>query len=124
MDSYRYCPSLVYDSARIGSFLWWIGENSKCFVCADAMFCNMLHRVCGLGGLWIRLAFTGSGSIIGGTDAFFLLVTSQEIQHQETLPESLFVVFQMDLCWTTPALVVDFAERMRFSTCASLLFYG
>ena len=61
------------------------------------------------------LAFTGSGSIIGGTDAFFLSNLTRE-SSSGTLPESLFVVFQMTFAVITPALVVGaFAERMKFS---------
>ncbi|MDA7576294.1 ammonium transporter [Gammaproteobacteria bacterium] len=61
------------------------------------------------------LAFTGSGSIIGGTDAFFLSNLTRE-SATGTLPESLFIVFQMTFAVITPALVVGaFAERMKFS---------
>ncbi len=61
------------------------------------------------------LAFTGSGSIIGGADAFFLSNLTRE-SASGTLPESLFVVFQMTFAVITPALVVGaFAERMKFS---------
>ena len=61
------------------------------------------------------LAFTGSGSIIGGTDAFFLSNLARD-SASGTLPESLFVVFQMTFAVITPALVVGaFAERMKFS---------
>ena len=61
------------------------------------------------------LAFTGSGSIIGGTDAFFLANLARD-SASGTLPESLFVVFQMTFAVITPALVVGaFAERMKFS---------
>ena len=61
------------------------------------------------------LAFTGSGSIIGGTDAFFLSNLTRD-SASGTLPESLFVVFQMTFAVLTPALVVGaFAERMKFS---------
>ena len=60
------------------------------------------------------LAFTGSGSIIGGADAFFLSNLTRESE-SGTLPESLFVVFQMTFAVITPALVVGaFAERMKF----------
>lgn len=61
------------------------------------------------------LAFTGSGSIIGGSDAFFLSNLTRD-SASGTLPESLFVVFQMTFAVITPALVVGaFAERMKFS---------
>ena len=61
------------------------------------------------------LAFTGSGTIIGGADAFFLSNLTRD-SASGTLPESLFVVFQMTFAVITPALVVGaFAERMKFS---------
>ena len=61
------------------------------------------------------LAFTGSGPFIGGTDAFFLSNLTRD-SASGTLPESLFVVFQMTFAVITPALVVGaFAERMKFS---------
>ena len=60
------------------------------------------------------LAFTGSGAFIGGTDAFFLSNLTRD-SASGTLPESLFVVFQMTFAVITPALVVGaFAERMKF----------
>ena len=69
--------------------------------------------------IWViygySLAFTGEGSIIGGTDALFLSSLMRE-STSGTLPESLFVVFQMTFAVITPALVVGaFAERMKFS---------
>ena len=61
------------------------------------------------------LAFTGTGSIIGGTNAFFLSSLMRD-SASGSLPESLFVVFQMTFAIITPALVVGaFAERMKFS---------
>ena len=61
------------------------------------------------------LAFTGDGLIIGGTDAIFLSSLARDSVY-ETLPESLFVVFQMTFAVITPALVIGaFAERMKFS---------
>ena len=71
------------------------------------------------------LAFTGSGSIIGGADAFFLSNLTRD-SASGTLPESLFVVFQMTFAVITPALVVGaFAERMKFGAMClfSLLWF-
>ena len=69
--------------------------------------------------LWViygySLAFTGSGPIIGGTDGLFLSSLARDAS-SGTLPESLFVVFQMTFAVITPALVVGaFAERMKFN---------
>ena len=72
--------------------------------------------------LWISygysLAFTDGGpsqSIIGGFDKLFLRgMTVESISG--TIPESLFVAFQMTFAIITPALIVGaFAERMKFS---------
>ena len=60
-------------------------------------------------------AFTGNGPIIGGTDGLFLSALARDAS-SGTLPESLFIVFQMTFAIITPALVVGaFAERMKFS---------
>jgi len=60
-------------------------------------------------------AFTGNGPIIGGTDGLFLSSLARDAS-SGTLPESLFIVFQMTFAIITPALVVGaFAERMKFS---------
>lgn len=69
--------------------------------------------------LWViygySLAFSGDGLVIGGTEALFLSNLLRE-SVSGTLPESLFVVFQMTFAVITPALVVGaFAERMKFS---------
>jgi len=69
--------------------------------------------------IWViygySLAFTGSGQFIGGTEALFLNNLTKD-SASGTLPESLFIIFQMTFAVITPALVVGaFAERMRFS---------
>ncbi|MDG2347578.1 MAG: ammonia channel protein, partial [SAR86 cluster bacterium] len=69
--------------------------------------------------LWViygySLAFSGDGPVIGGTEALFLSNLLRE-SVSGTLPESLFVVFQMTFAVITPALVVGaFAERMKFN---------
>jgi len=69
--------------------------------------------------LWViygySLAFSGDGPVIGGTEALFLSNLLRE-SVSGTLPESLFIVFQMTFAVITPALVVGaFAERMKFN---------
>jgi len=69
--------------------------------------------------LWViygySLAFSGDGPVIGSTEALFLSNLLRE-SVSGTLPESLFVVFQMTFAVITPALVVGaFAERMKFN---------
>ena len=69
--------------------------------------------------IWVvygySLAFTGSGKFIGGSEAIFLGTILRD-SSSGTLPESLFIIFQMTFAIITPALIVGaFAERMRFS---------
>ena len=69
--------------------------------------------------IWVvygySLAFTGSGKFVGGTEAIFLGTILRD-SSSGTLPESLFIIFQMTFAIITPALIVGaFAERMRFS---------
>ncbi len=73
--------------------------------------------------LWVvygySLSFGDGGSMnawIGGLDnAFLANVTRDSLSG--TLPESVFVMFQMTFAIITPALIIGgFAERMRFSS--------
>lgn len=77
--------------------------------------------------LWVvygySLSFGDGGSMnawIGGLDNAFLANVSRE-SLSGTLPESVFVMFQMTFAIITPALIIGaFAERMKFS--AMLIF--
>jgi Amt family ammonium transporter len=77
--------------------------------------------------LWVifiySLAFTDGGSMnpfIGGLDKMFLAGVTVDAM-TGTIPESVFMTFQMTFVIITPALIVGaFAERMKFS--AMLLF--
>ncbi len=66
------------------------------------------------------MAFTGSGKVIGAFDKIFLAgITPNSLQG--TIPELVFVNFQLTFAAITPALIVGaYAERMKFS--AVLLF--
>ncbi len=72
--------------------------------------------------LWLvvgySLSFGDGGSwnvMIGGFDQLFLQGVSREAM-SGTIPESVFVMFQLTFAIITPALIVGgFAERMRFS---------
>ena len=69
------------------------------------------------------LAFSGSGPFIGNLDKAFLsgvtMTTTNSLAG--TIPEWLFIMFQMTFAIITPALITGaFAERMKFS--AMLLF--
>ena len=85
--------------------------------------------------LWIvygyTLAFSAEGmhagvigwhSIIGGLDRAMLAGLTPD-SHYQTVPESVFVMFQLTFAVITPALIVGaWAERMKFS--AMLWFSG
>ena len=72
--------------------------------------------------LWLvvgySLSFTQGGdwnTMIGGLDKAFLRGVSKDAV-SGTIPESVFVMFQLTFAIITPALIVGgFAERMRFS---------
>lgn len=74
--------------------------------------------------LWVvygySLAASGDGTFIGNFDLLFLKgVTVDSVSG--TIPETVFIFFQMTFAIITPALIVGaFAERMKFS--AVLLF--
>ncbi len=76
--------------------------------------------------LWViygySMAFGGAGSFWGGLSKIFLKgVTVDSLSG--TIPETVFMTFQMTFAIITPALIVGaFAERMKFS--AILLFMG
>ncbi|MEE8542855.1 MAG: ammonium transporter [Gammaproteobacteria bacterium] len=90
----------------------------QCFTIACAM--SILWVVCGY-----SLAFGESsmGGLIGSFSVAWLSGVSFDTPSSvlPTIPESVFVMFQMTFAIITPALIVGaFAERMRFS--AMLLF--
>ena len=61
------------------------------------------------------LAFKGDGMFIGDLSALFLNGVERD-SLSGTLPESVFITFQMTFAIITPALVVGaFAERMKFT---------
>jgi Amt family ammonium transporter len=72
------------------------------------------------------LAFTNGGanqSFIGGFDRFMLAGMGMDVAHSlaTSIPESVFMTFQMTFAIITPALITGaFADRMKFS--ALLLF--
>ena len=74
--------------------------------------------------IWVvygySVAFGGEGAFWGGLDKLFLKgVTVDSLSG--TIPESIFITFQMTFIIITPALIVGaFAERMKFS--AMLIF--
>ncbi|AGA88972.1 ammonium transporter [Thioflavicoccus mobilis 8321] len=83
----------------------------QCFAVASLM--SILWAIYGY-----SLAFTDGGGLndwIGGMSSLFLAgITVDAVSG--TIPESLFMVFQMTFFIITPALIVGaFAERMKFS---------
>ncbi len=74
--------------------------------------------------IWVfygySLAFTDGSGLIGGLSKAFLAGIDKDTL-SGTIPEYVFIVFQMTFAAITPALIVGaFAERMKFS--AVLLF--
>jgi Amt family ammonium transporter len=75
--------------------------------------------------LWMlfgySLAFTDGGAFnayIGGTEKFFMAGVGAETVNDlaGTIPETVFIMFQMTFAIITPALITGaFAERMKFS---------
>jgi Amt family ammonium transporter len=79
--------------------------------------------------LWMvitySLAFTPGNAVIGGTSRLFLGGMALDAVNDlaKTIPESVFMTFQMTFAIITPALITGaFAERMKFS--ALMWFMG
>ena len=81
--------------------------------------------------LTYSLAFTGGGSFIGGFSRLFLQGIHYDLAAgtntpnplAPTIPETVYMMFQMTFAIITPALIAgSFAERMKFS--AMLWFIG
>ena len=70
------------------------------------------------------LAFTGGSAFIGGLAKIFLTGVTADSQAATfsvgvTIPELIYICFQMTFAAITPALIVGaFAERMKFSAVA------
>ena len=76
--------------------------------------------------LWViagySLSFSGQGALLGDTKQLFLSTLTKD-SVAGTIPESLFMVFQMSFAIITPAVICGaFADRMKFS--ALLWFLG
>ena len=76
--------------------------------------------------IWViygySVAFGGSGLFIGGFEKIFLLGVGVE-STSGTIPEMVFIFFQLTFAIITPALIIgSLAERMKFS--AFLWFIG
>jgi ammonium transporter, Amt family len=76
--------------------------------------------------LWLiagySFSFSGTGAFLGDTNQLFLRTLTKE-SLTGTIPESLYMVFQMSFAIITPAVICGaFADRMKFS--ALLWFLG
>jgi Amt family ammonium transporter len=78
-----------------------------------AMLCSVLWAVIGY-----SLVFGGDGAVIGNLDRLMLRGIGMETVHSaaKTIPEMLFMIYQMTFAVITVALVAgSVADRMRFS---------
>ncbi len=124
MDADVYRLSAVYDPPRIVAVLCGSGAGEKCLVGVNAVLCAYRVDVGFMVCHRLYLAFGSSGveqgPWIGDLGNLFLAkVTMDSVSG--SIPETLFVMFQLTFAVITPALIVGgFAERMRFS--AMLIF--
>ncbi len=107
-----------------GLALFYGGMVRKKNVLATAM--QSFAITCLITVLWMiigySLAFDAGTSIVGGLGKFFLKGMGKDAL-TGTIPESVFMVFQMTFAIITPALITGaFADRMKFS--AMLVFIG
>jgi len=107
-----------------GLALFYGGMVRKKNVLATAM--QSFAITCLITVLWMiigySLAFDAGTSVVGGLGKFFLKGMGKDTL-QGTIPESVFMVFQMTFAIITPALITGaFADRMKFS--AMLIFIG
>jgi ammonium transporter, Amt family len=118
------CTCLVLMMTVPGLALFYAGLVRKKNVLSTMM--QSFAATCLVSLLWIffgySLAFTGDGNYIGSLDkAFMLGVTKESLVG--TIPETLFMTFQMTFAILTPAVICGaFADRMKFS--ALLWFLG
>jgi ammonium transporter, Amt family len=107
-----------------GLALFYGGMVRKKNVLATAM--QSFAITCLITVLWMiigySLAFDAGTSIVGGLGKFFLKGMGKD-SLTGTIPESVFMTFQMTFAIITPALITGaFADRMKFS--AMLIFIG
>jgi Amt family ammonium transporter len=107
-----------------GLALFYSGMVRKKNVLATAM--QSFAITCLVTVLWMvigySLAFDAGTAVIGGFAKLMLAGMGKDAL-QGTIPESVFMVFQMTFAIITPALITGaFADRMKFS--AMLLFVG
>lgn len=114
--------ALVLMMTLPGLALFYAGLVRSRNVLSVLMQCFSIAGVVTL--LWVlvgySLAFSEGNGFIGGLDKAMLAGIGRDTL-SGTIPEALFVMFQLTFAIITPALIIGgFAERMRFS--AMLLF--
>ena len=110
-----------------GLALFYGGMVRKMNVLATAM--QSFAATCLVTVIWMvagySLAFSEGNAVIGGLGAVFLSNLALDSAHAlaPTIPESVFMTYQMTFAIITPALICGaFADRMKFS--ALLWFIG
>lgn len=112
--------ALVLMMTLPGLALFYAGMVRKKNVLATMAQSLAALIVCSL--LWVvigyTLTFTGEGPVIGTMDRFMLIGMTMDSAHAlaKTIPEALFMIYQMTFAVITVALVSgSVAERIRFS---------
>ena len=100
-----------------GLSLFYVGLISSKNVLSVLMQCFTI--ACAMSLVWFAvgysLVFNGDGDYIGNLDKAFLAEVTVDSM-SGSIPESVFIVFQMTFIMITPALFVGgFAERMNFA---------
>ena len=84
-----------------------------------SVLCQHFSVACLMSVLWVvigySLAFSqGTSGLIGNLDKMFISLDENALV--ATIPEILFVMFQMTFCIITPALIIgSYVERIKFS---------
>ncbi len=118
--------ALVLFMTLPGLALFYGGLVQSRNVLSALMHCIAI--ACAVSLLWFvcaySIAFAGGTPLFGGLGKAFLAGVAREAAYPDTtIPESVFVMFQMTFAIITPALIVGaYVERIRFS--AVLLFSG
>ncbi len=102
-----------------GLALFYAGMVRKKNVLSVLMQCFAI--TCLMSVLWMvigfSLAFAEGNAFVGGLDKMFLSGMTVGALNG-TIPDALFMVFQMTFAIVTPALIVGaFVDRMKFSAC-------
>lgn len=109
--------ALVLFMTLPGLALFYAGLVRSKNVISVLMQCFVIACIASI--IWVvygySLAFRGAGSFVGDFSAAFLSGIGRDTL-SGTIPETVFIMFQMTFAIITPALVVGaFAERMKFT---------